>query len=106
MALKIGSTGDNVKKLQEKLGLKADGEFGPVTEIKIKEWQSANGLTPDGIFGEVSWQKMFGEPMPKLSNLFKLENLIGHIPMSVIEQIPDTAKKFNITTPLRLAMWT
>jgi putative chitinase len=103
MALKIGSTGDNVKKLQEKLGLTPDGQFGPGTESKIKEWQTTNGLTADGIFGEVSWQKLFGEPMPKLSNLFKLENLIGHIPMSVIEQIPDTAKKFNITTPLRLA---
>jgi putative chitinase len=34
---------------------------------------------------------------------FKLENLKGHIPDSVIAQIPDTAKKFNITTPLRLA---
>ena len=34
---------------------------------------------------------------------FKLENLKGHIPDVVIAQIPDTAKKFNITTPLRLA---
>ncbi len=34
---------------------------------------------------------------------FKLENLRGHIPDTVIAQIPDTAAKFNITTPLRLA---
>jgi putative chitinase len=34
---------------------------------------------------------------------FKLENLKGHIPEAVIAQIPDTAAKFNITTPLRLA---
>jgi putative chitinase len=33
----------------------------------------------------------------------KLENLKGHIPDAVIAQIPETAKKFNITTPLRLA---
>lgn len=38
-----------------------------------------------------------------LSTQFKLENLKGHIPDSVIVQIPDTAKKFNITTTLRLA---
>jgi putative chitinase len=34
---------------------------------------------------------------------FKLEKLKGHVPDSVIAQIPDTAAKFNITTPLRLA---
>ena len=34
---------------------------------------------------------------------FKLDALKGHIPDSVIAQIPDTASKFGITTPLRLA---
>jgi putative chitinase len=34
---------------------------------------------------------------------FKLDALKGHIPDSVIAQIPDTAAKFGITTPLRLA---
>jgi putative chitinase len=34
---------------------------------------------------------------------FKLANLKGHVPDSVIAQIPDTAARFNITTPLRLA---
>ena len=34
---------------------------------------------------------------------FKLEALKGHIPDSVVSQIPDTADKFNITTPLRLS---
>lgn len=32
-----------------------------------------------------------------------LEKLKGHVPDSVISQIPDTCTKFNITTPLRLA---
>ena len=34
---------------------------------------------------------------------FKLSALKGHIPDLVISQIPDTAAKFNITTPLRLS---
>jgi len=34
---------------------------------------------------------------------FKLSALKGHIPDSVVSQIPDTAVKFNITTPLRLS---
>jgi putative chitinase len=34
---------------------------------------------------------------------FKLDKLKGHIPDSVLAQIPDTAAKFGITNPLRLA---
>jgi putative chitinase len=113
MILKIGSKGDDVKKLQSKLGLNADGVFGPGTEIAVKKWQIDNNLSDDGIVGEGTWSKMFTqqlitEPSPVKSltpsgSGFKLENLKGHIPDSVIAQIPDTAKKFNITTPLRLA---
>lgn len=106
MLLKNGSVGQEVKLLQEKLGLKADGSFGPATEAKVKEWQSANGLTADGIVGDTTWGKMFGAvaPSPIIpTSSFKLDALKGHIPDSVIAQIPDTAAKFNITTPLRLA---
>ena len=85
-----------------------------VQKKKVKEWQSANGLTADGIVGEKSWQKLFSTtptpapastPAPSASSTssFKLSGLKGHVPDSVIEQIPDTAKRFNITTPLRLA---
>jgi putative chitinase len=114
MILKLNSKGEDVKKLQTKLGLTPDGIFGTGTEKKVKEWQSANGLTPDGIVGDGTWSKMFPTTstkpeivkedvvITKTSN-FKLEKLKGHIPDSVIAQIPDTAQKFNITTPLRLA---
>ena len=110
MLLKIGSKGDDVKKLQEKLGITADGSFGPGTESKVKEWQSSNGLAADGIVGDTTWSKLFGSSQTTQpvsidipSSDFKLENLKGHIPDSVIAQIPDTAKKFNITNVLRLA---
>jgi putative chitinase len=116
MLLKVGSKGEDVKKLQSFLGLGADGSFGPGTEKAVKGWQSANGLTADGLVGDGTWAKMFptGAPSPATSapavssapippSSFKLENLKGHIPDSVIAQIPDTAAKFNITTPLRLA---
>ena len=100
MLLKIGSQGEDVKKLQSKLGLKADGDFGPVTESKVKEWQAANGLISDGIIGDNSWEKMF----PNINPIsFKLDRLKGHIPDTVLAQIPDTAAKFGITNPLRLA---
>ena len=108
MILKVGSSGDDVKKLQTKLGLGADGAFGPGTEKAVKAWQAANGLTADGIVGDGTWNKMFGadnttSPATIPASGFKLESLKGHIPAGVIAQIPDTAKAFNITTPLRLA---
>jgi len=58
MILKVGSTGDLVKKLQEKLGQAADGNFGPGTEKAVKEWQSKNGLTADGIVGPATLAKI------------------------------------------------
>jgi putative chitinase len=114
MLLKVGSKGDDVKKLQAKLGLAADGNFGPGTEAKVKAWQAANGLGADGLVGDGTWSKMFAGSAPAPTapaapvaavapSDFKLANLKGHIPDSVIAQIPDTAARFGITTPLRLA---
>jgi peptidoglycan hydrolase-like protein with peptidoglycan-binding domain len=59
MILKVGSKGEDVKKLQQKLGLGTDGIFGTGTETAVKKWQVDNGLTADGIVGEGTWGKMF-----------------------------------------------
>ena len=106
MLLKLGSKGEDVKKLQEKLGLKPDGSFGPNTEKSVKDWQKKNGLTSDGVVGDVTWVKLFGNSTTQpviTGGVLKLEKLKGVIPDNVIKQIPDTAIKFNITTNLRLA---
>jgi putative chitinase len=112
MLLKLGSEGEDVKKLQTKLGIEAIGKFGPKTDAAVKAWQSSHGLTADGIVGDGTWAKMFGgatpvaaapvAPIANSGNL-KLSNLKGHIPDAVIAMIPDTASKFGINTPLRLA---
>ena len=114
MILKNGSKGDDVKKLQEKLGVEAIGTFGPKTEAAVKAWQKANGLKDDGIVGDATWSKLFGESAPVAAVVkedvvipsggpLNLEKLKGHIPDAVIAQIPETAAKFNITNNLRLA---
>ena len=115
MLLKLGSEGEDVKKLQIKLGVDPIGKFGPKTDAAVKAWQSSNGLTADGIVGPSTWGKLMGEstspsqvvitepaPVASVGGL-KLEKLRGHIPDAVIAQIPDTAAKFQINTPLRLA---
>ena len=111
MLLKIGSKGDDVKKIQAKLGLVSDGIFGKGTEESIKSFQTKNGLTPDGIVGEGTWNRIFFDqqlitepstPTISVSGL-NLDKLKGHIPDTVLAQIPETASKFEINTPLRLA---
>jgi putative chitinase len=115
MLLKKGDNNENVKLMQQKLGIEpAVTNFGPKTEAAVKAWQSAHGLTPDGIVGPATWAKIMGEstvvvPEPVVSapiapvGGLKLDKLRGHIPDAVIAMIPDTAAKFQINTPLRLA---
>ena len=114
MLLKKGDNNENVKLMQQKLGIEpAVTNFGPKTEAAVKAWQSANGLTADGIVGPATWAKIMGEgasvstpivstPIAPVGGL-KLDKLKGHIPDAVIAMIPDTAAKFQINTPLRLA---
>jgi putative chitinase len=113
MILKKGDNNENVKLMQQKLGIEpAVTNFGPKTEAAVKEWQAKNGLTPDGIVGPATWAKIMGEstpipaaPVQTVANVggLKLDKLKGHIPDAVIQMIPDTAAKFQINTPLRLA---
>ena len=58
--LRRGSKGEDVKKMQAKLGLAADGDFGPGTEAALKKWQAANGLTADGVAGPKTLAKLIG----------------------------------------------
>lgn len=56
--LKRGSRGDEVKMLQQKLGVTADGIFGSNTERAVKDFQIKNGLVADGIVGAKTWAKL------------------------------------------------
>jgi murein L,D-transpeptidase YcbB/YkuD len=55
-----GSAGDDVIELQRLLNLcpsalprlQLDGQFGPRTEARVREFQSDNALKPDGIVGK------------------------------------------------------
>lgn len=61
---KRGSTGSEVRKIQEKLinwGYmtgSVDGVYGAKTEAAVKRFQQKNGLTPDGIAGSATLAKM------------------------------------------------
>jgi murein DD-endopeptidase MepM/ murein hydrolase activator NlpD len=54
--IRQGSTGEDVKYLQGKLGITADGAFGPRTRAAVVAFQSSKGLTADGIVGKNTWR--------------------------------------------------
>ena len=57
VALRQGSRGETVRKVQEKLKAlgyyngSADGVYGSMTEGAVRRFQSERGLTPDGVCG-------------------------------------------------------
>jgi hypothetical protein len=51
VVVKRGDRGDAVRKVQDALGVPADGVFGPITERAVKRFQRRNGLVVDGIVG-------------------------------------------------------
>lgn len=53
--LRQGSRGDDVRALQNRLGIKADGIFGPQTAAAVRDFQTKAGLSADAIVGTKTW---------------------------------------------------
>ena len=53
-----GSASYDVRALQRKIGVRADGEFGPRTRRALKRWQRRNGLAADGVVGPRTLAKL------------------------------------------------
>ena len=67
---RVGSRGDNVKRIQFYLNtvgdfdssieeISVDGIFGAGTERAVKEFQEASNLTPDGVVGQGTWDALY-----------------------------------------------
>ena len=75
--IELGSTGDDVKRLQRALARQLLwNPFGPITgvfdatlETSVKNFQQANGLTADGVVGPATWAKLpaYREASPTLA---------------------------------------
>ncbi|WP_315114136.1 N-acetylmuramoyl-L-alanine amidase [Clostridium intestinale] len=55
-----GARGNITKWIQQKLGVAADGIFGPQTRQSVISFQRSNGLSTDGIVGPNTWRKLLG----------------------------------------------
>ena len=53
-----GMKGDDVKRMQQALGIAADGDFGFGTAGALKKWQRENGLEADGVAGPATLAKL------------------------------------------------
>ncbi len=53
--LQKGSSGPDVRELQNLLGVKVDGNFGPITHAAVVEFQFRHKLLADGIVGRKTW---------------------------------------------------
>jgi peptidoglycan hydrolase-like protein with peptidoglycan-binding domain len=53
--LRRGSIGEAVRELQRLLGIAADGQFGPITDLAVRAFQRRTQLLPDGIVGRMTW---------------------------------------------------
>jgi peptidoglycan hydrolase-like protein with peptidoglycan-binding domain len=73
--LSIGSTGPDVRRLQVLFVMMKDleysdidGNFGPKTQERVKDFQQGNNLTPDGVVGPLTWTKLPADPnTPRLA---------------------------------------
>lgn len=53
-----GDKGTEVVELQKLLGIKADGDFGTITESGVRSFQYTHGIIADGIVGVATWMKL------------------------------------------------
>jgi hypothetical protein len=56
--LKVGSKGQAVKNVQTLLGIKADGDFGPVTEKAVKIFQASSKLAANGVVDGITFKAL------------------------------------------------
>ena len=77
--LKQGTRGDTVKKLQDKLGIDADGQFGSGTEKAVRDYQQKNGLVADGMAGPatLAHMKLFKEITDETVKASQVPNVAG-----------------------------
>ena len=78
MIYKIGSWGDDVKRIQTRLNCIPDGIFGQITDEAVRQYQRENALTVDGIVGPQTWSKLFSAGSSLKKSKRKITEILVH----------------------------
>ena len=65
VTVRKGDRGPAVRRVQSRLGLTADGVFGPQTSRAVRRFQRRRGLTADGIVGPITRQALRLRPFSR-----------------------------------------
>lgn len=85
-----GDKGPEVVDLQQKLGvLKADGDFGGITDTWVQAFQGACGLAKDGVVGPMTWDEVDALDA-------RLQKGEPPLPLRLAEQIYNEAQQSEI----------
>lgn len=60
--VRLGDAGDDVKYLQSKLAVPADGYFGAATARALASFRQAHGLTDEAVAGREVWSLLITAP--------------------------------------------
>src|SRR3954468_24423359 len=74
--LGIGDTGKAVAAAQHELGVSADGQFGPVTQAAIRDFQERHGLPVTGDLDPKTWVTLFGSQLMTVEEGSAVANVI------------------------------
>jgi peptidoglycan hydrolase-like protein with peptidoglycan-binding domain len=56
--LRYGSTGHDVARVQRRLGVAADGIFGPITQAAVRRFQRHHDHRATGVVGPRTWRAL------------------------------------------------
>ena len=107
--LRKGSRGDAVKKLQEGLGIGADGMFGAGTESAVKEFQTKHGLDADGLAGPETLAMLdtFEEMTPEVAEAATVQPDEEHFESEPLPEIKgaEIIQGATISVPEKKSVW-
>lgn len=97
--LRYGSRGSLVVTLQKRLGISADGSFGPGTLRSVKSFQSRKGLAADGVVGPITWRALGGYPTTTTAASRSTNTSIGSRAVSVAYRYVGVPYVYGGSTP-------
>jgi peptidoglycan hydrolase-like protein with peptidoglycan-binding domain len=106
LPFKKGQQGENIKVIQQALGLNMDGKFGSMTESKVIEFQNKHKLKADGIVGKNTWYVLMGADFPysDATKRASIQQGIQNVNQSIDNRIPNVSatnqpKPFDFNKP-------